>query len=226
MVNQIPDVVVLRLPIYIRALAHLEEKGIETISSQELGEHLRVTPAQIRKDLSYFGKFGKQGRGYNIKHLLTQLRRILGLDREWKMILVGVGRLGHAIAGYEGFAAHGFHIAAAFDTDPEIVGTRVGELEVKNVSELINTAREEKEQIAILAVPASKAQEVTDVLVQAGTRAILNYVPIALRVPRGVWVREIDPVAALQSMTYYLNIPKKATMSKSTSGRKKVAVSS
>ncbi len=205
MMNQIPDVVILRLPTYTRVLALLEDRGVETINSEELGGYLRGTPAQIRKDLSYFGKFGKQGRGYNVKHLLEQLRRILGLDKEWKMILVGVGHLGHAIAGYEGFSSQGFQVVAAFDTDANIVGSSIGKLVIRDVAEVEQSIEVMNIRIAILAVPADKAQEVADMLVRSGIKAILNYAPTSVRVPQGIWVRNIDPVVALQSTTYYLS---------------------
>src|SRR3990167_2494243 len=129
---EIPPVVIDRLPLYTRALSALEAEGREVVSSQELGTRLGVTPAQIRKDLSYFGRFGKQGRGYSVKRLLEELRQILGLTREWSMVLVGVGQLGRAIVSYAGFAPQGFRIEEVFDIDPSIVGTKVDELVVKS----------------------------------------------------------------------------------------------
>jgi redox-sensing transcriptional repressor len=201
---EIPPVVIERLPLYARVLEALAQEGREVVSSQELGQRLGVTPAQIRKDLSYFGRFGKQGRGYNVQTLLSALRQILGLDRQWRMALVGVGRLGRAIVQYEGFAPQGFRIVHAFDADPRIVGQEVNGLTVRDVSELEEVLAREPVEIGIVAVPAVVAQEVIDRLVRAGVRAILNYAPIAARVPRGVQIRRVDPVLALQSMTYYL----------------------
>ena len=128
---EIPDVVIDRLPVYARALAALERNGREVVSSQELGTQLGVTPAQIRKDLSYFGRFGKQGRGYNVRRLLEELRQILGLDREWTMVVVGVGQLGRAVLSYGGFAPQGFRIVEAFDADPRVVGQHIDDLVVK-----------------------------------------------------------------------------------------------
>ena len=125
---EIPPVVIDRLPLYARALASLESQGREVVSSQELGQQLNVTPAQIRKDLSYFGRFGKQGRGYNVRKLLDELRRILGLNRQWRMALIGTGRLGRAILGYEGFGPQGFRIVEAFDSDAAMIGKEVGGL--------------------------------------------------------------------------------------------------
>ena len=200
----IPPVVIDRLPLYARALATLEAQGREVVSSQDLGIHLNVTPAQIRKDLSYFGRFGKQGRGYNVRRLLDELRQILGLDRQWRMALVGVGRLGRAILGYEGFTPQGFRIIEAFDSNPEIVGTEINNLVIKPITELERVLTAKPVAVGIVAVPAETAQEVIDTLVRCGVRGILNYAPIAIHVPRGVHIKRIDPVLVLQSMTYYL----------------------
>ncbi len=201
---EIPQVVIDRLPLYLRALANLEAEGQELVSSQELGSRLDVTPAQIRRDLSYFGRFGKQGRGYNVRRLLRELHQILGLEREWKMALAGVGRLGRAILSYEGFAPQGFRIVEAFDTDPNIVGQTIGGITVKNLSDLEKALGSQPVQIGIVAVPAEQAQQVIDAFTRCGVRAILNYAPMAARIPGGVHIRRIDPVLALQSMTYYL----------------------
>jgi redox-sensing transcriptional repressor len=201
---EIPDVVIDRLPVYARALAILERNGREVVSSQELGSQLGVTPAQIRKDLSYFGRFGKQGRGYNVKRLLEELRSILGLEREWTMVVVGVGQLGRAILAYGGFAPQGFRIVAAFDADPKVVGMRVGNLTVKPVDDLERELAPKNVDIGIVATPAATAQEVIDGLVACGVKAILNYAPIAAQVPPHVHIKDIDPVLSLQSMTFYL----------------------
>jgi len=201
---EIPPVVIDRLPLYTRALSALDAEGREVVSSQELGTRLGVTPAQIRKDLSYFGRFGKQGRGYNVRKLLDELQRILGLDRQWRMALVGVGKLGRAILGYEGFAPQGFRIVEAFDTDEKRVGERFNSLTVKSADDLEVTLSANPVDVGIVAVPAEIAQNVINTLVKCGVRAILNYAPIAARVPRGVHLKRIEPVLALQSMTYYL----------------------
>lgn len=200
----IPEVVILRLPLYVRVLSQLQEDGAEVVSSQELGDRLGVTPAQIRKDLSYFGRFGKQGRGYNVGFLVGELREVLGLDREWNTAVVGVGRLGRAVINYPGFAPEGFKLLAAFDADPTQVGGQVGGLTVLAIADLERVVKEEKIHIGIVAVPALQAQDVIDSLVRCGVRAILNYAPIAPRVPEHVRVRSIDPVLAMQTMTYYL----------------------
>jgi len=204
MTLEIPEVVINRLPIYARALSALAAEGETVVSSQALGERLDVTPAQIRKDLSYFGRFGKQGRGYSVNSLLTKLREILGLDRKWRVALVGVGRLGQAIAEYGGFEPQGFQIVAVFDSNPEVVGKTVGNCTVMHSDELETFLRQNPVDIGIVAVPAKAAQEVVNRLVNAGIRAILNYAPMTPQVPRDVTIRHIDPVLAMQSMTFYI----------------------
>ena len=204
MALEIPEVVIDRLPVYGRALALLQGQGREVVNSQELGERLGVTPAQIRKDLSYFGRFGKQGRGYNVARLLEELNQILGLTHEWAMVLVGVGQLGRAILGYDGFAPQGFRIIAAFDDDPNTIGTSVNGQTIKPVSTLRETLEQNKADIGIVAVPGASAQRVIDNLVDCGVKAILNYAPIAAQAPPHVRIKDIDPVLALQSMTFYI----------------------
>ncbi|MGE0227289.1 MAG: redox-sensing transcriptional repressor Rex [Dehalococcoidia bacterium] len=202
---EIPEVVIDRLPMYYRLLTTLRARGVSVVSSQELGDALNVTPAQIRKDLSYFGRFGKQGRGYSVQRLTEELRTILGLDQRWRMVLIGVGRLGTAIASYRGFEPQGFDIVGVYDVNPEAVGTELsGDLVVRNVSTLARDLEEQRVDIGIVAVPAAEAQAVIDVLVAAGIGAILNYAPTGAQVPAGVQVRQIDPVLSLQGMTYHL----------------------
>ena len=202
---QVPGVVVERLPQYLRALSHLQEIGLEVISSQQLGEFLQATPAQIRKDLSYFGRFGKQGRGYSIPNLLQQLRHILGLDQTWNVAVVGVGRLGRSIISYPGFEPEGFRVVCAFDSNPQIIGQPAGGLLVHDFARFREVANAEEVKIAIVAVPAGVAQDVIDQLVEADVKAILNYAPKSAIVPNGVRIQNVDPVVSLQSMTYYLN---------------------
>jgi redox-sensing transcriptional repressor len=204
MTLEIPEVVINRLPIYARALSELASRGEAVVSSQALGELLDVTPAQIRKDLSYFGRFGKQGRGYNVHSLLKKLREILGIDRQWRLCLVGVGRLGEAIAEYGGFGPQGFEIVAAFDANPDVVGRPIGGIPVHDIEHLDAFLKTARVDIGIVAVPAEVAQQVVDKLVGAGIRAILNYAPITAHVPRDVAIRHIDPVLSLQSMTFYI----------------------
>lgn len=203
--TDIPDVVIQRLPLYARALGLLAMDGVVVVSSFRLGDLLGSTPAQIRKDLSYFGRFGKQGTGYNVSYLLGRLKQILGLEKEWSMALVGVGRLGQAIARYPGFSEAGFRMVALFDTDPEKIDKVVEGIAIRSVEEVPQVLQAEDIRIAILAVPGDRAQAVTELLLQGGARAILNYAPVSLKVPPDIVVRSIDPVLALQSMTFYLN---------------------
>jgi redox-sensing transcriptional repressor len=199
-----PDVVIRRLPLYARSLRYLLDEGTHSVSSQELGERINVTAAQIRKDLSYFGEFGKQGIGYDVEKLLNHIERILGLTHSWPVVLVGVGYLGQAIARYEGFRTQGLQIVGLFDSDPAKLGQFVGDVPIQDFSRLHDVIRENGVRLAIIAVPATVAQGVADMLIESGVRAILNYAPIILQVPDDVWVRYIDPVAVLHSMTYYL----------------------
>ncbi len=203
--SDVPEVVISRLPQYVRILNRLLDDGIQVVSSQQLGEKLQVTPAQIRKDLSYFGRFGKQGRGYSVKDLLERLRQILGINTSWNVAVVGVGRLGRAILSYPGFNPDGFRLVAAFDLNSQVVGEEVGGLSVRSMDELDQIVAKEKISIAIVAVPVEFTQKVVDHLVACGVKAILNYAPIAPQVREGIRIRNIDPVLSLQSMTYYIN---------------------
>ncbi len=202
--KQVPDIVVGRLPVYLRELAHLLDEGETITASKELAQRLGMSSAQIRKDLSHFGEFGKQGMGYDIAYLIKQLRGILKVDRVWDMALVGAGDLGHAIAQYGGFEGRGFRVACVFDNDPVKIGRRLGSFEVHEADTLGEMVRRLGIQIAIVAVPASEAQKVVDDLVDAGVRAVLNYAPITVAAPLGVYVQHIDPVIHLQHMTYHL----------------------
>ena len=202
--NKIPDIIIGRLPIYLRALQRMAEKGMQTTSSQELGETVGISAAQIRKDISQFGEFGKQGTGYRIPFLIDKLREILNINRIWDVVVVGAGDVGHALANYPGFLHRGFRVAMVFDSDPGKVGRQVGGFVVQDTSALVEEVRRAGIQIALLAVPASSAQEVTDLLVKAGVKAILNYAPISLSVAEDIRVQYIDPATHLQRMTYYL----------------------
>lgn len=203
--GEIPDIVIRRLPVYARSLQYLAHEGVETVSSGELGARLGVSAAQIRRDLSYFGEFGKQGKGYNVSYLLGQISGILRLDREWPIALVGLGHLGQALLHYENLSEQGFCIKALFDHNPVKIGRTIGDLPIHSMQEMAEVLRAEKITMAIMAVPARGAQEAADALVAAGVRAILNYAPITVQVPPHVRIRHIDPVVALQSMTYYLD---------------------
>jgi len=204
--REIPDIVIGRLPIYLRELTRLaEDEGKINTSSHELGKRLGISSAQIRKDLSHFGEFGKQGTGYHIKYLIEQLRDILHLTKEWDVVLVGAGYLGHAIAHYHGFLYRGFRISWIFDNNPDKIGEQMDELIVQDVKDLEKVVSANNVQVAIIVVPANQAQEITDRLVAVGVRSILSYAPIHLNVPPGVEISYSDPVVQLQRMTYYLS---------------------
>ena len=203
--SSVPEVVILRLPLYIRALTQMSEEGQAVVSSKSLGDRLQITPAQIRKDLSYFGRFGKQGRGFKIASLIEELTNILGLNRQWNSCIVGVGRLGKAIINYPGFVPEGFKIVSAFDNDESKIGQTVNEIQILPMNKIRSIVKENDIKIAILAVPATIAQSVISDLVDTNVKAILNYAPIAPKVPKTLILRNIDPVLSLQSMTYYLD---------------------
>jgi redox-sensing transcriptional repressor len=209
-IENIPDIVIGRLPIYLRALTQIMQAGRAVTSSRELGEYLGISSAQIRKDLSHFGGFGKQGTGYNVETLRDKLQEILHVDHMWPMAVVGSGDLGHALAHYRGFETRGFQVAAVFDNSPHKVGKKIkgSDLIVQPMGQFTQTIEACNIQIAMLAVPAENAQEVTDVLVDAGIKAILNYAPINIIVPDDVRVQYIDPVIELQHMTFYLRKPR------------------
>ena len=201
---KIPDIIIGRLPIYLRALQRLEEKGTHTTSSQELGGIIGISAAQIRKDISQFGEFGKQGTGYSIPFLIERLQTILKVDRAWDMVIVGMGDMGHALARYNGFGDRGFLVTMLFDNDPEKIGRTVNDLEIFGMDGMTDKIRDNKVKIAILSVPASAAQTVAEQLVKAGIKSILNYAPLHLNVPKDVHVQHIDPATHLQRMTFYL----------------------
>ena len=202
--EKIPDIIIGRLPVYLRALQRMADMGLKTTSSQELGERVGISAAQIRKDISQFGEFGKQGTGYSIEYLVDKLREILKVDRIWDVVVVGAGDVGRAIANYQGFHDRGFHVVALFDNDKSKVGQTMGGFTVEDAEEMIERVKDMGIKIAMLTVPASAAQSAADQLVQAGVKAILNYAPVNLNVPNHVKVQHIDPSTHLQRMTYYL----------------------
>lgn len=204
MEKTIPAIIVGRLPVYLQALEHMLDQGYSTTSSQELGDIIGISAAQIRKDLSQFGEFGKQGKGYSIPFLVKQLRTILKVDKTWDMALVGAGNLGTAIVHYQDFHKHGFRVAMVFDNDPQRIGTKIGDFVVQDTKKIVPLVQQANIKVAMLTVPTSAAQSVTDNLVKAGIQAILNYAPITLSVPPGTHVQYIDPIIYLQKMSYYL----------------------
>lgn len=168
--QEIPDIIISRLPIYLRALRHIESEGKQTTSSQELGSRVGISAAQIRKDLSQFGEFGKQGTGYDISFLIDQLRGILKVERVWDVVVVGMGDMGHALARYQGFSDRGFRVAIVFDNDPAKIGSQVGHFVVRDTKEIVTTIRNSGIKVAMLCVPAAAAQEVTNLLMEAGIK--------------------------------------------------------
>lgn len=202
--DKIPDIIIGRLPVYLRALQRMADSGLKTTSSQELGELVGISAAQIRKDISQFGEFGKQGTGYSITYLLEKLREILKVDRIWDVALVGAGDMGHALAHYQGFANRGFKVVMVFDNDKNKIGQKIGNFTIEDTANLVEKIKSAGIKIAMLTVPASAAQNVADRLVQAGVKAILNYAPISINVPPNIKVQYIDPSTHLQRMTYYV----------------------
>lgn len=202
--DAIPDIVIRRLPIYVRTLRALLDQDVASISSDELANHIGVTAAQIRRDLSYFGRFGKQGKGYDIAFLADTISKILQLDRQWDVALAGFGNLGRAIAHYRGFIPSSFKVVAIFDRNEDHVGQQVDGLVIQRPDRIADEIARLGIKMGIIAVPAGAAQFVADQMVAGGVQAILNYAPVVLKLPPHVTVREIDPVSAMQSMTYYL----------------------
>ena len=202
--QEVPDIVIGRLPVYLRALSAMEASGKQFTSSQELAQWLGISSAQIRKDLSQFGGFGKQGTGYSVAVLQEELRQILKLDREWPLIVIGAGHIGSAVANYTGFERRGFRVVAVFDNDPRKIGVKIGAFVVLDIKELNDFVKQHGVQHAMIAVPAEYAQAVANQIVATGITAILNYAPINLAVPSHVRVEYIDPALHLQKMTYYL----------------------
>lgn len=203
--ERIPEGVIERLPAYLNTLIQLKSDGVTTVSSARLGELTSINPAQIRRDLTHFGSFGKRGVGYDIQTLIERIQRILGADHTHRLALVGAGNLGSAIANYEGLRQHGFFVTAIFDNDERKIGARIGDVVVQPVEELERTLKGQDIRIGIIAVPPEAAQEVADRLSAAGVRVILNYTPVIVRVPEGVTVHNTDPVQELLHTLYYLS---------------------
>jgi redox-sensing transcriptional repressor len=202
--SKIPEMTVRRLSVYTRCLQQLEEDGVKTVSSQELAERFNLNSAQVRKDLAYFGEFGVRGIGYYVAGLKAELQKILGLDREWAVALIGFGNLGSALFHYKGFSRQGFRIAAIFDDDPAKIGRDVGGAPVLSSADLAREVKARGIQIAIVAVPPEAAQAVTDQLADAGIKAILNFAPSRLRAPRDTRLKHVDLSIELETLSFYL----------------------
>lgn len=203
--KHIPDSTVRRLSLYLRFLEEFEESGLETVSSGALAERGGATAAQVRKDLSHFGSFGKRGLGYSVEELTAVLRGILGLENRWNVALIGAGRIGAALFEYEPFRRRGFEITTVVDRDPRKVGRRLGDVTIQGDEDLAGILGEAKIDVVILAVPASVAQGVMDKVVDAGVRAVLNYAPVQLRAPQHVALRNVSMLLELESLSYALN---------------------
>jgi len=201
--RRIPEATVARLPVYVRSLLELAEAKVSTVSSERLAELSGVNAAKVRKDLSYLGSYGTRGVGYDVEHLLLQVNRDLGLTQDWPVAIVGFGNLGHALANYKGFSERGFRIIALFDADPSKVGEVVGGLRVRHIDDLPTVVAVTGIAIAIIATPASAAQDVADRLVAAGVTSILNFAPTVLSVPERVSLRKVDLSIELQILSYY-----------------------
>jgi redox-sensing transcriptional repressor len=202
--RKISESTVRRLSLYLRFLEQSEQQGHVTISSEELARRGGTTSAQIRKDLSFFGSFGKRGLGYSVPELAHRIREILGLERAYRVILVGAGKIGGALVHYEGFRQRGFHVAAIYDRDPKKIGSRWNGLVVRDVKHIETDLKKEPSDIAIVVTPAAAAQDVVDRMVRAGVKAILNFAPVQLTVPRDVAVKTVNMALELETLSYSL----------------------
>src|SRR5260370_32116827 len=199
----IPEATIARLPVYLRALYALAERGLATVSSEELAAAAGVNSAKLRKDLSHLGSYGTRGVGYDVEYLVYQVSRELGLTQDWSVIIVGAGNLGHALANYGGFASRGFRVAAVFDSDPLVVGTEIAAQIVRHSDEIESVIPRHGVSIGVIATPAAAAQGVCERLVAAGITSILNFAPVVLNVPSGVDVRKVDLSIELQILAFH-----------------------
>jgi redox-sensing transcriptional repressor len=199
----IPEATVSRLPVYLQALTTLAEHGVATVSSEELATAAGVGSAKLRKDLSHLGSYGTRGVGYDVQYLVYQISRELGLTQDWRVVIVGVGNLGHALANYGGFTSRGFTVVALVDADPHVIGETVAGLPVLPLGELDAVVRDLQVQIGVVATPGPVAQQVCDRLVQAGVTGVLNFAPCVLTVPDGVMVRRVDLSTELQILAFH-----------------------
>jgi redox-sensing transcriptional repressor len=201
---RVPEATVTRLSIYSRFLERLDRNGVTSVSSGEIADGVGVSPAQVRKDLAYFGEFGTRGVGYNVKDLMRYTLKILGLDRHWNLILVGAGNLGYALCTYRGFNDRGFSIVGVFDNDLTKIGKMINELEVLPMEKMQEVIREHNVMIGIIATPTGTAQEVADYMVKNGIQAILNFAPMPLNMPEYIEVRNVDLSVKMEILTFNL----------------------
>ena len=197
--------VIKRLPKYYRYLELIGDKGIIRVSSQELSKITGLTASQIRQDLNHFGAFGQQGYGYNVEELKIELEKIMGVDKPYNVVIIGFGNIGSALLNYSGFKKKGFKVVGIFDNSPEIIGNKANDVVIKDVSELEEVVTREKVDIAILAIPAIPAQEITDKLVACGIKGIWNFAQIDLKLPRNVVLENVHLDGSLLTLTYYMN---------------------
>ena len=202
----IPNPAVKRLSLYLRQLESFRRKDRRTISSKQLGESLNLTDAQVRKDLAYFGQFGHPGIGYRVEDLIAQVKRILGTDRVWNVLLVGAGNLGRALSAYKGFHAKGFQLVAVFDSDPAKVGRKLGPFTIQHLSDMPAAVQKHNIKLGILAVPADNAQDVADQLVGAGVRGLLNFAPVSITVPPDVALNAVDLAVQLEQLSFQVSL--------------------
>jgi redox-sensing transcriptional repressor len=202
----VPNPAVRRLSLYLRQLESFKRKDRRTVSSKQLGESLGLTDAQVRKDFAYFGQFGHPGIGYRVDDLIAQVRRILGTDKTWNVLLVGAGNLGRALMAYRGFDQKGFRLVAVFDADAGKIGKKHGPFVIQNLNELTDTVQKQNIKLAMIAVPADHAQEVADILVAAGVRGLLNFAPISLTVPEDVALNAVDLAVQLEQLSFQVSI--------------------
>ena len=203
--RKISESTIRRLSKYYRSLETLIEKGIDTVSSEQLAEMDGITSAQVRKDLSFFGTFGTRGLGYNTKVLKRQIGEILGLTRQWRVGIVGAGNIGRALVNYAEFKKQGFQVCLIMDSDPQKIGTRIGKLTVQDTRHLKELIQQEKIDIAIIAVPANAAQRVANELIDAGVKAILNFAPVSIKAPPGIQVKNENTAIEIEALCYILN---------------------
>jgi redox-sensing transcriptional repressor len=203
-VYKIPEATVMRLSVYSRYLHQLMDEGIDTVSSGEIATGVGVGSAQVRKDLAYFGEFGTRGVGYKVEELYGHLMKILGLDQNWSVIIVGAGKLGSALALYQGFKDRGFTVSAILDTKEERIGQKLADVEIESMDVLRQRVQEHQVKVGIVTVPAQAAQDVTDRLIAAGVKAILNFSPQVLRVPAGITLRNVDLSVNLEVLSFNL----------------------
>jgi len=216
-VKHIAESTVRRLSLYLRFLEEFEARGHTTISSDELAARGGTTSAQVRKDLSFFGSFGKRGLGYSVPELTGRLREILGLQKEWRVIIIGAGKIGAALAQYEGFRQRGFHVAAVFDSDPAKVGQTLDGVVVRSIAELERVTTREHPDIAVITVPAHAAQRVADQVIGAGVRAIMNFAPLRLQVPESVALKTVNMALELEGLSFALSNGRDAELRDSNS---------